>query len=173
MAPWQPGTGRPLLEITRLRAALPPACLSRLLVNRMAPPRICSLQHLPARVITAEDAADAQSDRSAGAFPPIEGTDAQATTTIPLNIAQEWEAVVWHRYHMDCRWIDSVWYDEHTPNPCATLQLRHIYCASCRINCGVCAPWCDKRSQEIERLPPLKVKYSRNIFTLEVVLREY
>lgn len=69
----------------------------------MAPPRICSLQHLPARVITAEDAADAQSDRSAGAFPPIEGTDAQATTTIPLNIAQEWEAVVWHRYHMDCR----------------------------------------------------------------------
>lgn len=62
--------GQALLEVTHLRAVLLTACLSRLLVNRIAPPNLL-LQHLPAWVITTEITADAQSDHYTKAFPPI------------------------------------------------------------------------------------------------------
>lgn len=167
-----------LLEITHFHVVLLAACLSGLLVNRIAPPNLL-LQHLPLRVITAELAADAQSDQNTEAFPSI---NQQCSKIFPCR---RWagvynndpnkhakglkmggggggvvlrQASLSHGLQMSRSGVIH-------PKARVTVQLQHIYCTSCCINRGVCAVWCDKRSQEIERLA-LKVKYSRNVFTL-------
>lgn len=151
-----------LLEIAHPRALLLTACLSRLLVNRIAPPNLLP-QHLPACFVTAQ--ADAQSEHDAGVFPATyarEGHAAEAGRGCTERMAFISPQRAWER----CRGMiiaqtadEQVWCEiMNTPRSMCDCYSSTFYCTSCCTKRGGCAARRDKRHQN-RQLTGLKVKY--------------
>lgn len=155
-----------LLEIAHPRALLLAACLSRLLVNRIAPPNLFP-QHLPACFVTELAGDDAQSEHDTEVFPAIfcKSTGRHAAETgcarkywyllacsRPESAAGAWLAPGLQAKRSGVK----LW--TH-PSPCVTVLFQHIYCTSCCMNCGECAARRDQRHQENRSSTGSKVKY--------------